>query len=763
MLTEWVRANHPDGSHPDARWVRLRLDAAESLDTPEIRRALDDAPGRTMVVPVRLGWAPDRGTEDSKPRLRDLVLGDPARPRNQFARMLRRSDPARARYLVGEGATVGDLRKRYADRFDGAGAGQDGGGQDGVRELYASGEPFGSFVARQADLALDVAERGLRGRRYKVPRFVVPGIEAGAGYRRAVADAARTLGTSTGEVAAEARGYLDELVATPTTFFIDWMGTLTRWITSLGYKRVVTDPENVERARAMVRDHPSALLWTHKSHIDAIALMSVMYDNDFPAPHSIGGINMAFTGVGYAGRRSGTIFIRRTFNDNPVYKLALRQYLGFLMAKRFPLSWSFEGTRSRTGTLGRPRFGLLKYAIDAAHATDTEDLHLIPVSINYDLIGETADYAREESGSDKQAESLGWFIEYLRRLRAPMGNIYLDFGEPVVLAGRAPEPTRELLGQVSFDVARRAGACVPVTMASLLCMVLLGTQPRALTREEIDTAMREIVRWLQSRGVRLEDTLAHGDLHSGEALFNHALGTGVLRTTSEASVELIGIGRGQDLVASYYRNTIVHYFIEKAIAELSLSRVADRAPGTRAQAFREEIETLRAMLRSTFFLPPAEEFHDAVDRVLTSYDAGWAATLDGGPDAATGLLAEFRPLVAHSTLLPFIEARWIVATVVAGFAPGDDPDRQEIIGKALRYGRSAMERRLIVGGSAVSKAMLDGGYDYLAALGLVGHDCEDFGSESIVARRRAVRSQLETVLEAIDAIRERAHRQLFGD
>src|SRR5699024_10620672 len=183
-------------------------------------------------------------------------------------------------------------------------------------------------------------------------------------------------------------------------------------------------------------------------------------------------------------------------------------------------SWSFEGTRSRNGTLGRPRFGLLKYAIDAAHATDTEDLHLIPVSINYDLIGETADYAREESGSDKQAESLGWFVDYLRRLRAPMGNIYLDFGEPVVLAGRAPEPTPELLQRVSFDVARRANACVPVTMASLLCMVLLGTQPRALIRDEIDTAMREIVRWLQARGVRLEDTLTHGDMASGEALFD---------------------------------------------------------------------------------------------------------------------------------------------------------------------------------------------------------------------------------------------------
>src|SRR5699024_38678 len=171
----------------------------------------------------------------------------------------------------------------------------------------------------------------------------------------------------------------------------------------------------------------------------------------------------------------------------------------------------------------------------------------------------------------------------------------------------------------------------------------------------------------------------------GEALFDHALGTGVLRTTSEASVELIGIGRGQDLVASYYRNTIAHYFVEKAIAEVSLARAAGHAPGTRTQAFRDEVEALSGMLRSTFFLPPSEEFHAAIDGVLTPCDADWAVTLDGpDPDAATDLLARFRPLVAHSTLLPFIEARWIVATAVAGIAPGDDPGQQDTSSKAQR-------------------------------------------------------------------------------
>ena len=47
-------------------------------------------------------------------------------------------------------------------------------------------------------------------------------------------------------------------------------------------------------------------------------------------------------------RRAGAVFIRRKI-DSPVYKVVMRQYLSYLMEKRFPISWALEGTRSRNG------------------------------------------------------------------------------------------------------------------------------------------------------------------------------------------------------------------------------------------------------------------------------------------------------------------------------------------------------------------------------------------------------------------------------
>src|SRR3546814_3431141 len=66
------------------------------------------------------------------------------------------------------------------DRFCAQTGGGDGEGTDSPE--------FAGFVARQAGLALDVAERGIRGTRYKVPRFVADGLRTSPKFRAALAE-----------------------------------------------------------------------------------------------------------------------------------------------------------------------------------------------------------------------------------------------------------------------------------------------------------------------------------------------------------------------------------------------------------------------------------------------------------------------------------------------------------------------------------------------------------------------------------------------
>ena len=100
------------------------------------------------------------------------------------------------------------------------------------------------------------------------------------------------------------------------------------------------------------------------------------------------GINLSFGFMGPLMRRSGVIFLRRRLDD-PLYKYVLRQFVGYIVQKRFNLSWSIEGTRSRTGKMLPPKLGLLSYVADAYLDGRSEDILLQPTSISFDQLHET--------------------------------------------------------------------------------------------------------------------------------------------------------------------------------------------------------------------------------------------------------------------------------------------------------------------------------------------------------------------------------------
>ena len=363
---------------------------------------------------------------------------------------------------------------------------------------------FADFVARQAVVVLDLAERRLQGGRYKVPRHVAASLMASSAYNEALDELQRKRGTPKEQLMKEAAGYMDEMVSRPSTFWLDFYAKFNKFCLGLGYEEeIVCDKAAVEKMRQVVRENPSMLLWTHKTYLDGMVVPKVLYDNDFPMPHMFGGANMNFPGLGFLLHRAGAIFIKRSFQDNELYKTTLRHYIGYLMEKRFPMNWAFEGTRSRMGKLMPPRYGLLKYVLEACHATDARNIHIIPISISYDLIRDVEEYATEQTGRGKGAESLRWFIGYIRSLARPMGKVYMDIGEPVVLE-RAPDPDDRLaLSKIAFEVAVEANHVTPITFPSLVTMSLLGSSPKALTEEEVLQDLRALLAGPRARKLRI--------------------------------------------------------------------------------------------------------------------------------------------------------------------------------------------------------------------------------------------------------------------
>ena len=658
-------------------------------------------PADTAVVPLRVVWQTSLQAKGTQPRPRDLLFGDQRRPGPQRARRILKQNRDRVICVTGAPATLAELRQRLDER----------------QGKESSDADLAGFIAGQAGLALDVAERRLQGSRYKVPRRVARNLLASTKFRAALTDVSAQTGRSVDDLLAESDGIMRELISRPQPFWLDVMAQLNHWVMHLGYDADVDiDREGLERVRQWTREHPTALLWTHKTHVDGFAINSVFFDNDFPNPHILGGVNMAFAGLGFLARRAGAIFIRRSFQDDPLYKTVLRQYIGYLMEKRFPLSWAFEGTRSRVGKLMPPRYGLLKYVMDAAHATGARKLHIIPISISYDMIGDVADYAAQESGATKRPESLSWFIGYLRGLRQPMGKIYIDFGQPVVLDEvPSPDDPRELQ-RVAFAVGVEVNRVSPITLPSLICMVLLGAAPRALTADELAGEINALANWARKRDIPLTEILRDEDDAQIASLTEKMITNGLLTRYDDGPERVYTIAAEQHGIASYYRNTAIHYFLPKAIAELALLHLAQQEL-TGSEAFWEEAERLRDFFKFEFFYAPLEEFRRDIGAELSRYQPAWEAALDD-PAAAQGIFQRLQPRVAHMVLLPFVEAYRVVADVLARQSAGAALDERECVQQALAYGRQAYLQRRISSQASIGKLFFSNGYRLLDNLGL---------------------------------------------
>jgi glycerol-3-phosphate O-acyltransferase len=243
------------------------------------------------------------------------------------------------------------------------------------------------------------------------------------------------------------------------------------------------------------------------------------------------------------------------------------------------------------------------------------------------MIGDVKDYAAQESGASKRPESLSWFIGYLRGLRQPMGKIYIDFGEPVVLSEvPSPEDPRELQ-RVAFAVGVAVNKVSPITLPSLICTVLLGSAPRALTADELRNELNGLTEWARKRGIALTRNLDEQDDAQIDSLTEKMIGNGLLTRYDDGPERVYAIAAEQHVVASYYRNTVIHYFLNKAIAEMALMHMSQEQLSG-ARAFWEEAESLRDLFKFEFFYAPRDEFRRDISAELSRYQPRWEEALE---------------------------------------------------------------------------------------------------------------------------------------
>ena len=736
LLRQWIHHHCASGSEEfDAPQICLELgDDRKKIDSAQLVIALA-LPADALVAPLRVAWLPSQEDIDSGPRLRNLLFGDPRHPSARRGSTILSESPERMRMIAGAPDSVANLRQRFEQHHN---------IEDGDAQL-----DFADFVGRQAALVLDIAERRLQGGRYKVPRHVAASLKSSPAFNEAVAALARESGKPKADLMAEADGYMEEMVSRPSTFWLDFYARFNKFCLGLGYEeKIVYDQGAVEKMRQVVRDNPAMLLWTHKTYLDGMVVPKVLYDNDFPMPHMFGGSNMNFPGLGFLLHRAGAIFIKRSFQDNELYKITLRHYIGYLMEKRFPMNWAFEGTRSRMGKLMPPRYGLLKYVLEACHATDATNIHIIPISISYDLIRDVEEYATEQTGRGKGAESLRWFIGYIRSLARPMGKVYMDIGEPVVLA-EAPQPDDKLaLSKIAFEVAVEANHVTPITFPSLVTMSLLGASPGALTEDEVVRELDVLLAWAEARQLRISQDFDRAYADQMEGLLGIMIDEGMVTRYDEGPDVVYAIEQEQHAVASYYRNTIIHFFVNKAIIELALLKTSETEGAGALEVFWSEVDKLRDLFKFEFFYAPTDVFHEQIREELARYAPNWEELLQQGAPGFLQLQTNMLLLVSHATLLTYAEAYSIVAELLAGMESSEPLTEEQCVTRSLKLGHQAYLQRRISSPASIGKLLFKNGFKMAEHRKLTMG-----GGEDVAEARQALAREIRDVLRRLELIR----------
>ena len=705
LLEQWIAAHD---NHASNHTVVL-LDLRDDRKTPNVEKlseALEQHPD-AMVAPLRVSWLQAERSVSTGPRLRDALRGGERRSPGWLADRVARLNPERVHLTLAEPGANRDLAERFQAKTG----------------LSDANEPedFALFVARQAAVVIDIAERRLIGGRYKVPRYVYQSIRNNRAFRAGLLHIANEREQPTKAVRAEASEYLREMISIPTRLWLDVWAKLCGIFLGLGYEKTLHyDPSDLERIRHIVRHYPSALLWTHKTYIDGFVVPKILFDNDFPMPHFFGGDNLNVPILGFFLRRAGGIFIRRSFQDNEVYKLSFKQYIGYLMEKRFPVTWSFEGTRSRLGKLMPPKYGLLKYVLESAHHAGSRDIHIIPVSVSYDLVRDAEEYAREQSGTPKAPESVGWLVRYLKSLARPMGRIHVDFGEPVHL-DEAPDPEDQLaISKIAFQVAVEANRVTPATFPAVVSTALLGAFPRALTEAEIVKEVSIMTKWATARRVRLSPDFNLNYAEEIGSLLANMMEEGIITRFGGGPETVYGIAEGQASIASFYRNTIVHFFLTRAVAELALLAVSEQRESSESLSrFWSEVQGLRDLFKFEFFYPDTQLFQQQIDAELCRDEPDWQTLLSEGPDNARLIMNRLSPKLGHVALTIFAEAYSIGTDILISHSDGEPIEEDVFTERCMSYGKQAYLQRRISSEASIGKLLFANAWKMLVSRGLI--------------------------------------------
>ena len=335
-----------------------------------------------------------------------------------------------------------------------------------------------------------------------------------------------------------------------------------------------------------------------------------------------------------------------------------------------------------------------------------------------------------------------------------MGRAYLDFGEPIPLSQRLaelradPATGSHEVERIALDVSHRINRATPVTATAVISLALLGAD-RSLTLEELLSTVRPLAGYLRRQGWAVAGALDLTDPATIRRTLQEMVASDLIAVFDEGTEPVWQIAPGRHLVAAFYRNTIVHTLVQRAITELALQAVVENDEST----VIEEAKRLRTLLKFEFYFPSSTQYGDEVLAELRQIGAEAAdESWHGGSDDASALLTKSDLLVAHLVLRPYLDAYLVVADRLAAEPPDPAPvDEKRLLTDCLAVGQQWLLQNRITSAESVSLELFSTALRVAGKRGLLDGDATPGG-------RQAFRDEVDASVRRADAIAELARK-----
>lgn len=468
------------------------------------------------------------------------------------------------------------------------------------------------------------------------------------------------------------------------------------------YSGIHVDEAEVTRLREVARVAASKkqsiiFLPRHSSHIDYITVHLICYRLGLTLPVVVAGDNLNFPVVGNFLQHTGAMWIRRSFANDALYTTLVQAYLDSLMQQGYNLECFIEGTRSRTGKLLGPKFGILSFMLDSVLSGRTEDTLICPVSLQYDRVIEVDSYVTELMGKPKEKENLADFLSASSVLSLNYGRIECRFHEPwslkdfineqqgrrdqtsdLAASGTDSDTRTRLLRTLGYRVLSDINDASVVMPSALVGTVLLTLRGRGVGKAEL---LRR-VEWLCFRIVANGGRVVDFQGMTTEQVVDRALGVlgpKLVGTVGDLAEETYyAVDRFQ---LSFYRNMTIHLFISESLTCAALYTKVKQGGGSANQRISQteltdSVQFLSHFFRGEFIFPAGQGLRRNLSAALEGLlrdEVFDSTTL--GTQRMFGLSDKERALGRENydfycfMLWPFIDAAWLGAVSLLCLVP----------------------------------------------------------------------------------------------